>query len=608
MSYETQSSKFTDLEAPDENELNNATLGGAAPEGMVAVYGGYYRPPMDEGDNPEQVTNFQIETLERLEHNDGTRNFRLRIIPADDDPYEVVIEPSVLNDLGKFKRHILDGWSTTFYGGRDELNRIKEFVARQDVPKLRGTDTIGLYDHEFVTPDGSITADGWTDEPEVIHTDEDSQLPQLWALDPESTPDYDEQQVAEILRTLPQIRDSERLLPVLGWFYAAPFRPRIQEWEDEFNMLHIRGETGSGKTATIQQFQKLFGLTGEPFDADSTQFTMLTAIAATNAVPIVFDEYKPAEMSDSTQNALHRYIRGSTRGAVESKGNADRTVDNYHLSAPICVVGEQQIQEPAVERRAIETTFRRETTIGDTAESQYFRKLNGGMINGQRHKPAAFTEHALAYYEWATSHDTDLIRDKWDEAGEWTAERLEELSIDETELDDMVVQGLQTIRFGCDAFGGFAYEFDIERKDVGVTDEAIERAIEYIAIENGGADRTSYLDRFLELATRAADADYLEDEEHYRVMNGDDELRLHLDRAFDKVNQYVKEHGLDDELLTSSDDYKDRLSAQFEQDDGYVTEKSQPTNLSDGRRRCWGLDIQQLNDEIEGFEPAAFGA
>ena len=608
MSYETQSSKFTDLEAPDENERSKVNHDGAAPEGMVAMNGGYYLPPTDKGDDLKQVTNFKIKTLERLEHNDGTRNFRLQIIPADDDPYELVIEPSVLNDLGKFRSKVLASWSPTFYGGRDELNRIKEFVARQDVAKLRGTDTIGLYGHEFVTPDGSITADGWTDEPEFIHTDEDSQLPQLWALDPESTPDYDEQQVAEILRTLPKIRDSERLLPVLGWFYAAPFRPLVQEWEDEFNMLHIRGETGSGKTATIQQFQKLFGLTGEPLDADSTQFVMLTAIAATNAVPIVFDEYKPAEMSASTQNALHRYIRGSTRGAVESKGNADRTVDNYHLSAPICVVGEQQIQEPAVERRAIETTFRRETTTGDTAESRAFRKLTGGMINGQRHEPAAFAGHALAYYEWATSHTPEVVRENWDDAGEWTAERLEKLPVDETELDDIVVQGLQTIRFGCDAFGGFASEFDIEKADVGVTDEAIERAIKYVGIESGGADRTSYLDRFLELATRAADADYLEDEEHYRVMNGGDELRLHLDRAFDKVNQYVKEHGLNEELLTSSDDYKDRLSVQFEQDDGCVTEKSQPTNLSDGRRRCWGLDIQQLNDEIEGFEPAAFGA
>jgi hypothetical protein len=373
-------------------------------------------------------------------------------------------------------------------------------------------------------------------------------------------------------------------------------------------MLHIRGETGSGKTATVQQFQKLFGLTDEPFDADSTQFTMLTAIAATNAVPVVFDEYKPAEMSASTQNALHRYIRGSTRGTVESKGNADRTVDSYHLSAPICVVGEQQIQEPAVERRAIETTFRRETTTGDTAESRAFRKLTGGIINDQRHKSAAFAQHALAYYEWATSYTPEVVRKNWDDAGEWTAKRLEKLPVDETKLDDIVVQGLQTIRFGCDAFGGFASKFGVDRADVGVTNKAIKRAIEYVAIENGETDRTSYLDRFLKLVTRAADADYLKSGEHYKLMNGGDELRLHLDRAFDKVNQYVKEHGLEEELLTSSGDYKDRLSVQFEREDGYVIKKSQPTKLSDGRRRCWGLNIQQLNGEVEGFEPAAFGA
>jgi len=120
---------------------------------------------------------------------------------------------------------------------------------------------------------------------------------------------YDPDEVAEILRLMPQTRDAERFVPVLGWFYAAPLKPQIMDWEGEFNVLNVLGDTGSGKTTTLETLWQMFGMGGELLAADTTGFTMLTAISSTNALPVIFDEYKPADMRDYTVDNLKKYIR-----------------------------------------------------------------------------------------------------------------------------------------------------------------------------------------------------------------------------------------------------------------------------------------------------------
>ena len=50
---------------------------------------------------------------------------------------------------------------------------------------------------------------------------------------PREVPDFDRDEVAEILRLLPKTRHQKRLIPIIGWFYASVFRPEILRVEKE---------------------------------------------------------------------------------------------------------------------------------------------------------------------------------------------------------------------------------------------------------------------------------------------------------------------------------------------------------------------------------------
>lgn len=612
----------TDFYGPSNSDRSSSAtdddLDIPAPDAFDVRHGGYYKfHPSRDGDGNgyyERVTNFQLELLARLIHNDGRREFHLRVHPADGEPYLVDVEPSSFNELRTFRRDVLEGWSVTFAGGQKRLNQLKEFVAGQEAPVRRGTKQIGLHGDEFVTPEGSLTADGWADDPDVIYTDESSQLIPLWQLTPDTTDpdDIDLDAVAEILELLPQTRDPERFLPVLGWFYAAPLRPLIQDWEDEFNLLNVLGDTGAGKTATLEAMWQLFGMDGELLTAESTPFTMLTALASTNALPIVFDEYKPADMNPNRKDKLHRYLRTSTKGGIESKGNADRTTDNYHLNAPVCLAGEQPIQGPAEERRAIMTTFTRSVVVGDTPQSHAFARLIGGKAGDEYHDGLPLKDHALAFYTWLLKQETDELRDLWRESRERVIELLDGQEFDADVLDDMVVQGFQTVRFGCTIFRAFAADHGVNPDATPVTPTTIDDAILYVAGEGSGADHVSHLDRFVGLLGRAASADYLEPGEHYTVIddgvNGTRELRVKLPTAFDQVRRYARDHDVQGEdLLDSVNDYRARIRDNAERADGYVTTTSQNTRLNETTQtRCIGIDVTIADATIDEFELGMF--
>ena len=588
------------------------------PHAFDVIDGGYHRfhPPRDgDGDGwHEQITNFQLEVLSRLTHDDGTREFHLRVHPAHGDSYEVAVEPLVFNELRKFRREVLEGWSVTFDGNQNDLNDIKQFAARQAAPDRRGTDQIGLHGDEFVTPEGSLTAGGWSDEPAVIYTNDSSQLNPLWQLTPDDDPeDVDEDAVAEIVELLPQTRSPERFLPVLGWFYAAPLRPLIQQWEGEFNLLNVLGDTGAGKTATLEVLWELFGMDGELLTAETTPFTMLTALSSTNGLPVAFDEYKPADMSERRKDKLHRYLRTSTKGGIESKGNADRTTDNYQLNAPVCLSGEQPIQGPAEERRSIMTTFTRDGVVGDTPQSRAFARLTGGKAGDEYHEGLPLEDHALAFYIWLLDRIEDgSLREMWRDALDRVNELLDRRDLDGDSLDDMTIQGFQTIWFGCQLYQLFAREVGVDPNTTPVTADAIENAIEYVAGEGGGADHVSHLDRFVGLLGRASTANYVELGQHYTVVdsttNGTEELRIRLSTAFDQVRRYARDHDVrGEDLLDSVGDYRARIRDNAENPAGYVATTSQNTHLNDHTQaRCVGIDVDRAEEAIDEFDLGMF--
>jgi hypothetical protein len=594
----------------DEHAISSSTT--------LEVYdGGYgYFHTNDDGDTWfERVTNFTLD-VDSFLFKDGDRIIDMKVVPGSgEESYDLTVPAKVFNDARRFRDNVVLGLSTTFEGAPSDLNELRKLVAAQDAPQRQGTHHMGLHPDtgEFVTPSGVLTADGWTDDPQMAYIERDIGAERSNLLHPDEVDAYDPEEVADILELLPQTRNAERFLPVLGWLYTAPLRPYVDEWEGQFNTLHVTGETGAGKSSTLSLAWQLLGMDGDPMACDDTKFALTTNMASTNSIPMWFDEYKPGDMKDWELDRFQTLMRKSTRGGVETRGNADKSTEEYRLQAPLMISGEQAVQGAAEERRSIQTRFRDNVKEPRSTTKRAFAELTGMAYDagGETKEPAGFDlqQHALAYYRFVLQTDEVLLRGLWGQARERVRELLTEHDI--TGVDDLPQQGIQTVQFGMMLYRRFAEhvatEAGIETPTV-PTDGEIETALLYIARQYGDdGSRKSHLDRFVELTSRAAAAEYLEAGEHFTTVNEgapDEQLALKLPRVHDSVSKYVRDHGLSGEdLLNSSKDYQDRMKEAADDASSYVDTHSKNTRPLN---RCARLDPEAAEEQLQ-FDASPFG-
>lgn len=561
----------------------------------------------------ETILNFEldVESLLDVEGEGRMANIEVRPSEPSESAFEMQIEPRVFNDARRFKDEVLaERFSTAIESSMhdsDVMDVLRKWIGRQDVPQLTGQKQMGLARNadEFVTPNGVIDSDGWSDDPETVFVERDVGAERKFGADPGDYGDVDSDEIGEMVELFSRTRDPERFLPVLGWMYAAPFRPLITDRTGSFNLLFVDGESGVGKTGTLGVGSRMFGMSAEPFSCSDTTFATITTLASSRGVPMWLDEYKESEMADWQKSKLHELLRKAATGGVEQRGNADKTTDEYFLRAPVVVSGETRVRGSAEQRRAIDVTFRDAPTNPDTPEYERFKQLVGDAVtdeDGNVTFPDAryeLEEHAVAYYAFVAGMDDAEFEEKWFGAREYVSERLAQW---DTELDDLEVQGLQTVTFGFRVMREFAAEVGADVSKLPGEDE-LDDALRRVA-DVDGKGRETHTDEFLGLCARAASADYLEKDQHYTFVHNGEEIRLDVNQSFDAVSKYVRDHGLSADLLGSARDYKQRFREADDKDDSYVSCTSQNTPPLG---RCTGITAEIAEEEIEGFDRRLFG-
>jgi hypothetical protein len=603
----------------DEDESANGDFGAYSELDLEGGGYGYWHTNMETGDTWfERVTNFTIEADSFL-FNDGERLIDMTVVPGTgEEPYDLTVPTKVFNDARRFRDNVVTGLTTTFDGGSSDLNELRKLVGGQDAPVRTGTHHMGLHpdEGEFVTPQGVLTADGWVEDPETAYIEREISAERAWGLTPGEHNEYDPKEVAEILELVPKSRFSERFLPALGWLYTAPLRPYVQEWEGQFNTLHVTGETGAGKSSSLSLLWQLLGMNGEPMACDDTKFALLTSMASTNSIPMWFDEYKPGDMKDWEVDRFQNLMRSTTRGGIATRGNADKSTEQYELKAPLMISGEQSIQGPAEERRSVQTRFRDVVKEPGSQTKEAFAHLTGMAYDdgGETREPDGYDldQHAFAYYKFVLRQDQETLKELWHRSRDHVRDLL--TANDVTGVDDLPRQGVQTVHFGMTLYRCFAEqmaaEADLSIDDLDLpSDEDLDDAMLYIAEQFGdGGSRKSHLDRFIELASRAATEEYLEEGKHFTFVNvgdPDEQLALKLSSVHDRVSKYVRDHGLDgEELLNTAKDYRDRMSEEADDTESYVITHSQYTT---GLNRCARINTEMAENQLE-FSRLAFGA
>ncbi|ACY13263.1 CHC2 zinc finger domain-containing protein [Haliangium ochraceum] len=512
-----------------------------------------------------------------------------RITLADDE----LVDADVLSECGRVYRNVRfprDAWNSKhalqrvirgldlrWMGSDENLQGVLSLVAAREVPMLTGTTNLGYAETEagprWVTPDGELTPEGPTKKPAYIYISSGATLHTRTRYAP--TPAEQLAQLAErILPSLFDLNTAEVILPILGWFFATPLKPRVQAHLGHFPVLFVWGSPGSGKTSLLTQvFWPLLGVvSAAPYSATETEFALIKLLSATDSVPVFIDEYKPADMQKNRRNTLHRYMRRIYTGDDEERGRADQTLTSYRLSAPLCLAGETRPTETALVERVLAVNPDKNTLQREARYTQAF----------QRVRDADPTKLSASIIQFLLGRDTETDI-------EIARARIEH-ALSDREVPLRIRDNLLVMTLGLHCFGAYADSLGVEIPEIPVEDvlpamlEDLLDGSENVAVKSG-------FDRFIEELSIMAIAGTLEHGRHYVYQN--DSLALHFGSCHAAYCEHARRTGYEGEVVDRQ--AMRRLIKEHQHRDSYVRDVNVRVcfNGRSDRRRAVLIDIEK---------------
>ena len=243
-------------------------------------------------------------------------------------------------------------------GSDNDLQGLCAYISSRVPVRKTGTNVIGLHKGMWVSEGLNITAERISDEPSIVPYQKGTgafyhkiSYPKLADLEHMDL-------VRNLYTDILEINERKVLLPLLGWFFATPVKEIVRSSMGAFPSVLIHGGPGSGKTSTAKMLMRLAGYKNPvPNKCDMKPFPMLKNLSATNGIPQFYDEFKESDLKDESVDSLLRYIREIYDGELEQKGREDQTTIEYELLAPMAVLGEWNINQPAIRERVLMVRF-----------------------------------------------------------------------------------------------------------------------------------------------------------------------------------------------------------------------------------------------------------
>lgn len=208
----------------------------------------------------------------------------------------------------------------------------------------------------------------------------------------------------EILRAMLKVNRVHIVGQIMGWTMACFVSELIFTFRNEFPLLSLHGEPGSGKTSTASLFAGLHGvdfLFGSVYPVSmpsATAFSLWTFISGTTTVPRIVEELNKSKMPRTYDQMCeylkacwnrHAVSRGTLRtGGIHGASQTGATLTEIPLTGPVVSCSEQEITMIALVERMIQVRM----TKKDKAEAQYERNFD--FASGRLDKLYPFTRAA----------------------------------------------------------------------------------------------------------------------------------------------------------------------------------------------------------------------
>jgi hypothetical protein len=184
--------------------------------------------------------------------------------------------------------------------------------------------------------------------------------------------------VQSVASSLHLINQPATIWPIIGWFFAAPFKPILNESHIRFPLLNLYGSKGSGKTSTLLKVMLPLAGYVKPYsqDCSTTHFVLMSYLSSTNAVPIYLTEFRRATLSEREYSSLKRVLLQMYDVGHDARGRQNQTTQEYALSAPVILDGEDAIQDAAIMERSVIVTMDPVAIVEGSRAYQSFTELS----------------------------------------------------------------------------------------------------------------------------------------------------------------------------------------------------------------------------------------
>jgi len=569
-------SRAKEDDGPASNNYESGATGDDAIEGEIYEDTCFYYTVTARGET-KTVSSFTLTPTMRVEIEDGEMIFGR----AHTDKSNVVeglrLPLRAFHSKKDLIRH-LPSADLQWTGSDNNVQGLLRVLARRPVPRRPGATMLGDYKkgdhHLWISPDGAIGKDGFMDPSPVIYVKSGGSLD--GRLHYASCDDATFMAIANaVFEHLPRLNLPEVIVPIIGWWFATPMKPRFMERVGSFPTLFIWGTQGSGKSSlAIDIFWPLFGVKdADPYSATETEFALLKILTASRSVPVFIDEYKPYDMQRYRLNTLHRYLRRLYRGEVEERGRPDQTVNTYHLQVPLCVAGETRPIEAALLERIL-TSNPEKVTLDENPECREAL---------QELKAVDLSLFAPRYIQFCLGRDFD--------ADLAVARGAAATLVSGRKVPLRVVENITAMMLGVHLFEQFAEACGYKLPgDLGVQ-AAVETVLADVLETDHGVKNA--FDHFIEMLGVMAIQGELRHRTHYVFK--DDLLYIHLESCYDSFRQHCKRIDYAGEVV----DLKAlrRLIRENRRQNGYLVSEGDRVyfGVNTNRRRAYGIDLSKTD-------------
>jgi len=534
------------------------------------------------------ISTFIIEPKSKL-WIDGFEAINATFISEHETIEDVVIERKNWNSPERFM-DVIPSAKMNWTGERKDIQSVMMIASSYDVPTQIAMQQVGWHkDKTWVGPNLNICGDGFLEPVKVFY------YPMGGSNVIDNIINYgecDEKHFTELqshAKRLMELNETDVTIPIIGWFHGTLAK---RWWLNHPNLRHfphlnIAGSRGSGKSTLAEILWQVFGWTGDALvNCSMTRFALLRTFSATNSFPTVLDEFKPSNMPDDRVANIREFMRHSYGGAIDQRGRPDQSIVEYHLTAPICLVGESPYY--SLEAAAIERVI---------PIHMNFNAINPDTEQGKKRAELCWQLQQVDWTGYLPRYIRHLTTIDFDQQVEYAREDAVRY-LGERNVPRRIWDNLAAMIFGIRQYESFA--------GVIVDDSQIEHAVQTIVIylcgEAGKRGKLAF-EMTLEQMGVMAELGKLRYAIHYLVSDEGDQIYLRLSACLSEFRRFARETNWTGEVL--DDNAYRRQIAEIYQEGRLVIETSYLIRgwkgNSDNRARAVVIKNDNSDIDLEGF-------